>query len=598
MITIAFSWIIIFYTLFSLGDCFIYLYNKVCKNEEYYNILDSFILGICFVCIILPFSSFWLPANHYILFLYIIIGTLHWILNNKRLHYYLCSLKEFFLETNILQKFLIITPIVTILVYTYIFEHHYDAEYYHYQQIRWNEEYAVVPGLGNLEDRFGFNSNYLLISALFTFRFLFGDMEAIYVLQALFYTLLLIWIIIKIYSTNYDFKYIISLLLSFVIILIYGYMLSSSSTDIFPMLFILFYAIKTIENPKWIYEQPLLACILPVTMVTFKLSTAPFCIICLIVLFYLIKQKKRQKLYTIITLGTLTIIFWCIRNIIISGYLVYPIHQIDLFNFDWKVPKTVAFIHSTHIQHWGKKMFNLDMGIFFNSIIGATSIKDWTSFVKFVSLLLVIISPFFIVYKTIKKKINRDLLYLYSACTLCLIIGFLSAPDFRFIYGYILAIILLSCTIIIGKKVFSPRLGKYSTIFILLCLGAVSIHKFNIATKRIGATFKKPIDFIALYHHRSPKNIGSFDEYQIGDITIYLSATKGDNRTYDLLPATAYGGIPFEPSSGGLKIQNIKTIEPRGKDIQDGFRTKSEFIDIFESDIERFIKEYYIKVDK
>lgn len=598
MITTLFSWIVIFYTLFSLGDCFIFLYNKLCKNDEKYNLLDSFLLGICFVCILLPITSFWLPSNHIILFTYIIIGTIHWIFNPKRLKTHINSIKNFITTTTNLQKGLIIIPIISVLVYVYIFEHHYDAEYYHYQQIRWNEEYPIIPGLANLEDRFGFNSNYLLISSIFTFRFLFGDIEAVYVHQSLFYTILLIWIITKIYSSNYNIKYIIALFLTLLVIYLYGYMLSSSSTDIFPMLLIFFYAIKSTENPKWIYEQPLLASLLPITLTTFKLSTAPFCLISLIILFHLIKQRKYKKFYCIIILSTLTISLWCIRNSIISGYLIYPLYQVDLFSFDWKVPKTTAIIHSTHISHWGKKMFSNSLKTFSDFVMGIIQINDWKEIIKFLSLLLIIISTIFIAHKTFTKKANKNLLLLYSISMICLLIGLISAPDFRFIYGYILAIILLTSAIFLQDKSTTYKYGTSTIIGVLFCICIVSANKFNIASKRIGSTFNKPIDFIALYHHRSPKNIGKFEEYKMDSITIFLSAIKGDNRTYDLLPATASGGIPFEPSSGGLKIQNIKTIEARGTKLQDGFRTKKEFIDIIENNRDKYIEEYYIKVDR
>ena len=48
----------------------------------------------------------------------------------------------------------------------------YDTGLYHAQTIRWIEEYPVIPGLGNLNGRFAFNSNWLLINALFSFAFL------------------------------------------------------------------------------------------------------------------------------------------------------------------------------------------------------------------------------------------------------------------------------------------------------------------------------------------------------------------------------------------------------------------------------------------
>src|SRR5665811_349171 len=45
-----------------------------------------------------------------------------------------------------------------------------DTQSYHAQNIQWIRKYAVVPGLGNVHDRFAFNSMFFVISALFTFQ--------------------------------------------------------------------------------------------------------------------------------------------------------------------------------------------------------------------------------------------------------------------------------------------------------------------------------------------------------------------------------------------------------------------------------------------
>src|SRR5437867_8975681 len=42
----------------------------------------------------------------------------------------------------------------------------YDSGLYHFQMIRWLNEYAIVPGLGNLHTRLAFNQSYFLYPAL------------------------------------------------------------------------------------------------------------------------------------------------------------------------------------------------------------------------------------------------------------------------------------------------------------------------------------------------------------------------------------------------------------------------------------------------
>ena len=44
----------------------------------------------------------------------------------------------------------------------------HDTGLYHAQNIKWIQEYAVVPGLGNVHGRFAFNSMFFPVSALFS----------------------------------------------------------------------------------------------------------------------------------------------------------------------------------------------------------------------------------------------------------------------------------------------------------------------------------------------------------------------------------------------------------------------------------------------
>ena len=46
----------------------------------------------------------------------------------------------------------------------------YDTGLYHAQYIKWIRNYPVVPGLGNLHGRFAFNSMFLVLSGLLTYK--------------------------------------------------------------------------------------------------------------------------------------------------------------------------------------------------------------------------------------------------------------------------------------------------------------------------------------------------------------------------------------------------------------------------------------------
>ncbi len=81
-----------------------------------------------------------------------------------------------------------------------------------------------------------------------------------------------------------------------------------------------------------------------------------------------------------------------------------------------------------------------------------------------------------------------------------------------------------------------------------------------------------------------------YTKYQLGGIPIYLLDDEYV-RVFDFFPATSSKGLPFEPFIG-YKIQSIKTIEPRGSSFQDGFRTKEEYINIINENVELYREKY------
>ena len=65
--------------------------------------------------------------------------------------------------------------IIGTLLWTNVVPQHYDTYLYHAQAIHWIEEYAVVPGLGNLHFRLAYNSAFMTLQALFSFAWLNGQ---------------------------------------------------------------------------------------------------------------------------------------------------------------------------------------------------------------------------------------------------------------------------------------------------------------------------------------------------------------------------------------------------------------------------------------
>ncbi len=530
------------------------------------------------LCLTSSFHHIFVPAsNHYMLLTLFILSLAHCTINRKTLHERFTGYKK---STGLLLNVSLALIVLSIAFYISFMSESFDSEFYHQQNIRWNEEYKIIPGLANLEDRFGFNSAYLLISAIFSFRFLFGD--AIYTMQGLLFTLMILSACAELYRSKGNIKYVL-LVLFLLIILIWNHKnLDNTSTDIIPLLGCFYYISKTALDSHWINRQPLLACLLPVTLVTYKLFTVVFCLIVFYIVFYLIREKKYRNLNFIIVASVSVMLFWCIRNIIISGYLAYPFRFIDIFSFDWKVPLGVAMLQEAYIKDYAEYIFlwyfSRDVIIYdLNSAKLQVIYRILSSFIY----LTVVLSPFILTFIRIKNRsIDKNTLAVYVVSLLSVITGLLFAPDLRFINGFLfgIALLMICMSIKLFKKeeILFRRTSNAMIIMFTLLFMIVSFKNkdriiFNISKGRLTEMLYKPMPHPLSNHDKS-----EFDEYNLNGTVIYITR-NGDDRTFEMLPATNPTGIPYSPFEGN-KIQHIETVELRGSALSEGFRTKKEYI--------------------
>lgn len=243
---------------------------------------------------------------------------------------------------------------------------YFDTGLYHLQYISWAEQYPAVPGLGNLHTRLAFNSQWLLLSTLFDGSFIFKrpilTLNALVLLIALLSSFLSLK---KILERNIKLPNLFqALLLVPLCSFIYNYgapLASSPSTDlpaciaIFSSLALMLVYLDRDAEGK---DTRLLASFLHLIIgfaITIKLSSIP---IGLFVPYSLYRECRkhgiRQGLLSLFPLAFIGIPF-LITNVILSGYLIYPISKIDIFNFDWKVPNDIAKLTQMWSRSWIRK---------------------------------------------------------------------------------------------------------------------------------------------------------------------------------------------------------------------------------------------------
>ena len=361
----------------------------------------------------------------------------------------------------------------------------FDTGLYHAQSIQWIENYPVVPGLGNIHERLAFNSSFFVVSAFYSWSFL--NISPLYTVNSYLFFLLITRSIINIinefHNRNLDKLFIYSA----IIILSISYFndkISSPMPDICASIMILYIFYIVIDDRCMKFNNinflHFTIFILSFLLITVKLST--ICIL-IIVPYILLKTKvmyvNPNQCITVVILATIIILPWIIRNVILSGYLVFPFTQIDIFSFDWKIPFENALNHKNYILSWSRIPYKN-----WNEVL-PLPLKTWVPvwyksqfFISKVILNILIINPIIVMYLFLVKRqyLNNKLLIFWLISLCGVIFWFLSAPDFRFGYAFIFICSIIPIALIIKiwlKSIFIRYfivvfLGLYSLLFIYI----------------------------------------------------------------------------------------------------------------------------------
>lgn len=234
---------------------------------------------------------------------------------------------------------------------------HYDTGLYHAQSIRWFEEYGVVKGLGNLHCRLAYNSTSFALSALYSMAFLGGQS---YHCGAGWMAVVLAAVCLEVVGSLHagrlrasDFARVMCL---YYLVNIFDEMVSPAS-DYFMVLIAFYIVIRWLglleEGVGEVLPYGML-CVLGVFLMTVKLSAALILLLVVYPAYILLCGKRWREIALYLVLGIVTALPFFIRNVILSGWLVYPFTQIDLFDVAWKIPKGMADYDAREIQVWGR----------------------------------------------------------------------------------------------------------------------------------------------------------------------------------------------------------------------------------------------------
>jgi len=432
---------------------------------------------------------------------------------------------------------------------------HYDSDLYHAQSIRWLEEYGVVPGLGNLHERFAYNSSFFAVSALYSMRFLLG--ESMHSMSGFFALVLCIsalditksWKRKKFLLSDYarvGAIYYLTTIIDEVV---------SPASDYSIMCVVFFIIIKWLDllqgEEKQIAPYALL-CVVGVYALTLKLTAGLILILLIKPAYLLIKEKRVREIVLYLFMGLLTAIPWFARTVIISGWLVYPLPSLDLFQFDWEMNAALMEIDAAQISAWGRALYNVALldtpasvwiPNWFRTTLSGTEKLLILSSVGCIFLYLV-----GVVWIFIKKKWEHlDIALVLLTVISSYLFWQMSAPLMRYGYAYVL----LTDFLVFGWVVIRLDWNKleYALYGIVLLYG---VYKLYHVGEYSYAYRNEPY-----YMWQQDYGIYELESYELEGITFYKPVI-GDRTGYDYFPA------------GPVKAN----IELRGEGLKDGFRPR------------------------
>lgn len=229
----------------------------------------------------------------------------------------------------------------------------YDTGLYHLQAIKWNSEFAIVPGLGNLHSRLAFNNSNFLYSALIDQGFWDGRSHHIANSTLVFVLILQIAdqfvdFILRKRKSFVAFYYMV--MAGSVISWVYGFpvkfALTSHNQDlpVFILGVLCFgLLLRSLLESNTVKEKGndnFLLLLLSVCGVTIKLSFLPVAFLICAFILARVLWKKVVHLKGFIKLSILPgimLLTWLIRGVILSGYLFYP-NPVLSVPVAWRIP--------------------------------------------------------------------------------------------------------------------------------------------------------------------------------------------------------------------------------------------------------------------
>ena len=385
-----------------------------------------------------------------------------------------------------------------------------DTGIYHAQAIRWIETYRAVPGLGNLHERLAYNSSWLVVCALFSFSFLKG--QSFHLLPSLLFLVAVVYFyegLIAFSSGRFKLSNLMKVIFFVATFFFLLSEVSSPGTDL-PVTLILWMLgsewVRLLEEDRTgDFRQEIGLGVVAAFLVTIKFSSLAIIVFLAWVFFKLVKRKKLFELGLFSLASALVILPFVLRNLVLSGYLVYPGFPVDLFHFDWAIPVQKVSEESA-VLHWFALMPGISR-LDFEKLSWLEQYKRWffNQIPRHKAMLVVLCSlPVLTVcllpFRKFRSRLveYRGLVGAESMLILGILFWLVTAPVFRFGYGFIIAALTLAGAFILlflNDLLHPPKPHIIWTIILIALVFIFQAGMVSINSDHLSKIWLKPLDY-------------------------------------------------------------------------------------------------------
>jgi hypothetical protein len=338
------------------------------------------------------------------------------------------------------------------------------------------------------------------------------------------------------------------------------------------------------------YVPYILLALLGVYAITIKLSAAPMLLLTVVPIYKLFHDRTKEKMkafWTSVILALVIAVPFLIRNIILSGWLLYPVTMLDFFGFYWEVPKGVAEFDAMEIRTFGRGYNDVAA---YGNVPFSQWVPNWfagitglNKIMLVLALASIVIYIAYLVYfllvvageKSDKlKTLNRakvfeishrsmlniaDFLTIGGTLIGCFAFWFFSAPLIRYgvVYVWLLPAVILGRTFIIAyNRLLNDDVKEIVVKVLIVVFMAWFIYKCVVVALEDNRHFNPE-------YLLKQQDYGTYevDSFEMGSETIYYPVS-GDQVGYDPFPSATHD-ITGE-------------VELIGREIKDGFKTMAK----------------------